>query len=114
MKRRVLPEPTLTLPAWAEYQAGRLWPWRYRLRITTGWLNCEQAAAAVRRHEAHGDMQMADRFRPHIKHKVRYSSFHDALACLACDVWLEPKCKCGPEDGCPFPFPRPDKPSEVV
>lgn len=50
----------------------------------------------------------------HDDHRVRYSPKHDAGACLDCDVWLEPVCECKPEDDCPFPDPRPTKPSEVT
>jgi hypothetical protein len=47
------------------------------------------------------------------EHDWAMSLKHDAWFCITCDVWLEPPCGCGPEDDCPFPAVRPDKPSDA-
>lgn len=42
-----------------------------------------------------------------------YFDKYDVFACTACDIWLEPPCKCTPADYCPF-APTPSKPSEAT
>lgn len=45
-------------------------------------------------------------------HSIKMDIAWDSVCCTTCDVWLEPKCSCGPEDDCPFPGTRPARPSE--
>lgn len=47
----------------------------------------------------------------HNGHDVRLSPYdcgHDAIFCMTCDLWLEPKCS---DPDCEFCANRPEKPS---
>lgn len=68
---------------------------------------------APRRRDLRGRSVRSITYRLHVGHRVHYSTRHDSEACLDCDAWVEAPCRCKPEDDCPFPWPRPEKPSEV-